>query len=446
MRTNVKTVTEHTHEGAAAGPQNAVKALRRSVMANMLFENEFYEDGEEIAKRIQRLVGQVSFADAAQCAIDARERFKLRHVPLLVVREMLRHKEAGRKMGDLIARVVQRPDEMGELLSLYWKDGKDQPLTAQLKIGLARALKKFNEYSLAKYRGEGAAVTLKDVLFLAHPRPASAEQQALFDRIVKGELATPDTWETQLSAGADKKATFERLILERKLGGLALLRNLRGMLEAGVDSNIIWQAIATMRTDRILPFRFLSAAKYGKQFEPVLEQAMFRCLAEQPKIAGKTALLIDHSGSMEATVSGKSEISRLDAACAVGIILREVCDRARVFVFSDSFAEVAPRRGFGLVDAVKGSMHPSSTYLGAAVKRLYEVYPDCERLIIVTDEQSADRPQHPRGKGYIVNVASARNGIGYGPWTSIDGWSEAVVDFIREMESEEVVSVSASAD
>jgi hypothetical protein len=52
-----------------------------------------------------------------------------------------------------------------------------------------------------------------------------------------------------------------------------------------------------------------------------------------------------------------------------------------------------------------------------------------------SDEQSHDQVPAPRGKGYILNVASARNGVGYGPWTHIDGWTEAVIDFIAELET-----------
>jgi hypothetical protein len=31
-------------------------------------------------------------------------------------------------------------------------------------------------------------------------------------------------------------------------------------------------------------------------------------------------------------------------------------------------------------------------------------------------------------------VASNRNGVGYGQWTHIDGFSEAVVEYIAELE------------
>jgi 60 kDa SS-A/Ro ribonucleoprotein len=430
MRTNLKHQNaSHTHEGAISVSVSAAKELRRTVMANMLFEANFYESGVDSATRMADLVKRVSFADAAQIAVDAREKMKLRHAPLFLVREMLRiHK--GRQMGDLIARVIQRPDECGELLALYWKDKKDAPLTAQLKVGLARALKKFSEYQLAKWNKDGD-IKLRDILFLSHARPRDEAQKAIFDKLAANTLATPDTWEVALSEGADKKATFERLMEEKKLGALALLRNLRGMLAAGVSEDAIRSALGNMNAERVLPFRFISAAKYAPRLEDALEEAMFRCLAEVPKLPGKTALLIDHSGSMQQPVSAKSEITRFDAAAALAMILRETAERCRVFTFSDRMVEVPPRRGFALVQAVKQVVNPASTYLGSAVRRVYEVFPECNRILVITDEQSADRPPHPKGHGYIVNVGGYKQGIAYGTWISIDGWSEAILDYVR---------------
>jgi 60 kDa SS-A/Ro ribonucleoprotein len=403
-------------------------------MACMLFEDQFYESGEDSAARIAGLIKRTSFADAAQAAIDAREKFKLRHAPLFVVREMLRiHK--GRQMGDLIARVIRRPDELGELLALYWKDGKDQPLTAQLKVGLARALKKFNEYQLAKWNKDGA-VKLRDVLFLSHARPKDEAQKALFDKLAKNELATPDTWEVQLSTGADKAQAFTRLMAEKKLGALALLRNLRGMLEVGVSEDAIRNALNDMNAERVLPFRFITAAKYAPRLEDAIEAAMLKCTASLEKLGGKTALLVDHSHSMDSPVSAKSEVTRFEAAAALSMILRETTERCRVFTFANKCVEIPPRKGFAMLEAIRSVRDPVSTMLGAAVKHVYRVFPECNRIIVVTDEQSADRPPHPQGTGYIVNVAGNKNGIAYGPWVSIDGWSEAILDYIRESETD----------
>lgn len=433
MKTNTKFQgAERTHEGAVSIDKGPVAELRRAVMGCMLFENTFYESGVDAAERMKQLVHKVSFEDAAEIAIDAREKMKLRHAPLFLVRELLRN-HSGRKVGDLITRVIQRPDELGELLALYWKDDKNAPLSAQLKIGLARALKKFNEYSLAKYNRDGA-VKLRDVLFLSHAKPDNEEQAALFKRLAENTLVTPDTWEVQLSGGANKKETFERLIGENKLGAMALLRNLRGMMEANVSEDIIRVGLQSMKAERVLPFRFISAARHAPRLEDALEEAMFKCLESLPKLTGKTALLIDHSGSMQGNVSEKSEISRFDAAAALAMILRETAERVRVFTFSDRVFEVPPRRGFALVQAVKEVVNPVGTLLGKAVKTVYQAYPECDRIIVITDEQSADRPPHPQGRGYIINVAGYKNGIGYGPWITIDGWSEVILDYIQASE------------
>jgi len=71
------------------------------------------------------------------------------------------------------------------------------------------------------------------------------------------------------------------------------------------------------------------------------------------------------------------------------------------------------------------------TFLGAALDAIREPY---DRILVITDEQSHDRISAPHGKGYVINVASARNGVGYGPWTHIDGFSEAIIDYIRALE------------
>lgn len=456
MRTNVAAKhspnAPRTHEGALATPDpTALAQLKRSVMACMLWEDSFYEDGKAIAERIAELLKQVPFADVAQVAVDAREKMKLRHAPLHLAVSLIRAKNQGRGVGDLIERIIQRPDELGELCALYWKDQPQAPLTKQMKIGLGRAIGKFSEYQLAKWNKEGA-VKLRDVLFLAHAKPKGAEgrftkaerktvehrplsaTEQLYARIASDTMETPDTWEVELSGGADKKAVFERLIREHKLGALAFLRNLRNMIEAKVDEDLMREYLTTVNLGRILPFRFIAAAKYAPRLEDAIEAAMMRCIAEQPKLPGKTALLIDHSGSMQQPVSAKSEITRFDAAGALAMLLREVSDRCRVFTFSDRMVEVAPRRGFAMLQAVREVINPVGTMLGSAVRAVYATFPECERIIVITDEQSADRPPHPQGTGYIVNVGMDKNGIGYGPWVSINGWSEAILDYIRESE------------
>ena len=57
------------------------------------------------------------------------------------------------------------------------------------------------------------------------------------------------------------------------------------------------------------------------------------------------------------------------------------------------------------------------------------------RLIVFTDEQSARHgPGRPKGRGYMVNVASYQHGVGYDAWTRVDGFSEAVIAWIAASE------------
>lgn len=435
MKTNTRPRPIHTHEGAVAKHINPELQLCRSVMAHMLWEGEFYEDGESVAGRIASLIAQCKPETVAQMAVEAREKMKLRHVPLLIVREMARLKTHRHLVAATLATVIQRPDELSEFLSIYWKE-KRQPLSAQVKRGLAAAFQKFNAYSLAKYNQDGA-VKLRDVLFLCHAKPKDAEQEALWKQLVGGTLAVPDTWEVALSAGGkegDKKVIWERLLSEGKLGALALLRNLRNMTEAKVSVLAIRTALKAIKADRVLPFRFIAAARYAPQFEPQIEEGMFRCLAEREKLNGKTVLLVDTSPSMDAQLSGKSELTRKDAAFGLAVLLREVCPEVEIVAFSSEAKTVPPRRGFALSDAIKNAVPSNGTLLGTAVQAVSGRY---DRLIVITDEQSQDEVRDPDlGKAaYLINVASAKNGVGYGAWTHIDGWSEACVDYIQQHET-----------
>lgn len=460
MKTNIAVPKIHTHEGAVAKHINPEIQLRRSVMSCLLFEGEFYESGEAIAKRITDLIPQVRPEAVAAIAVEAREKMKLRHAPLLIVREMARLASHRGHVAETLARVIQRADELAEFVALYWKE-KKQPLSAQVKRGMALAFQKFDAYALAKYNRDGA-VKLRDVLFLCHAKAKDEAQAATWKKLIDGTLETPDTWEVELSASKDKTASWTRLLSERKLGALALLRNLRNIQKAGIPDAVIRTALAAMKTERVLPFRFIAAARFAPQFEPELEAAMFRCMEGREKFPGKTVLLVDVSGSMGTALSSKSDMLRLDAAYGLAMLLREVCEDVIIFSFSMKLCQIPMRRGFALRDAIDTSQEHSGTPLGLAVKSIYArrefseasaqvrtctgtlehmpltyagqaLKPD--RLIVITDEQSSDPVPDPvSGLGYIVNVASAKNGVGYGAWCHVDGFSESIVEYIQTLE------------
>ena len=450
MKTNIAAkAADLTHGGAVTRTGNPEQVLRRSVMACLLWEDQFYEDGVAIADRIVETAKLVSTDTLKALAVEARTKFNLRHVPLMLLLELVRRGGSG--VADTVSDTIGRADEMAELLALYWRGGR-KPIPKQMRLGLAKAFGKFDEYQLAKYDGDGV-VKLRDVMFMCHPKPADDDRAAIYRRVAQRNLVVPDTWEVQLSGGADKKATFERLIAEGRLGYMALLRNLRGMTDAGVDRKLITRAILARKgAEKVFPFRFLSAAKAAPGFEGALDQAMLDGLAQERKLPGTTVIVVDVSGSMYHTrVSGKSEITRIDAACAIAALAREVCEDPIVYATAGNDMTrihatglVPARHGMALIDAIRDmpkTLGGGGIFLKQVMEYIRAQNGNIDRVIVITDEQDCsghgDSPLSAPIIGrmnYMINVASYKNGIGYGNWTHIDGFSEAVIRYIREYE------------
>ena len=429
--------TPRTKEGAPSARMTAMQALRRSVCSSFLWEDNFYEDGQSVADRVLSLSKDVPAEDLAALAVELRTDAKLRHMPLLLTSALAKRGAGAGVVAETVASVVRRPDEMGELLAIHARlngvgpDRLKSVIPAQMKKGLARAFTKFDAYQLAKYNRDGA-IRLRDVMFLAHPRPVDGAQEALWTKLIDGTLEAPDTWEVGLSAGGDKCETFTRLLKEGKLGYMALLRNLRGMLEAGVDEGLVRDAILARKgAGNVLPFRFTAAARACPRMEAALDEALCERILEMPRLSGRTLVLVDVSYSMRAPLSKRSDLTRMDAAATLASVIH---GDLRVFTFSYRNVEVAARRGMAGVDAVTTSQEHGGTHLGEAVAHANTLPHD--RLIVITDEQSRSPVPNPVVENaYMINVASEERGVGYGKWTHIDGFSENVLRFIHEHEA-----------
>lgn len=441
MRSNTRRVNPKvvTHEGGQATANlSPILQLRRSVLSTLLFEGTFYESGQDIAERIKSLCMSeaIHIGEIASLAAEARNRFHLRHAPLWLLCGLIARGSGDGIVARTIEQTIQRPDEMAELVSM-WNGGDRRtsktPLPAQMKKGLARAFQKFDAYQLAKYDRK-YAVKLPDVLRLVHPRPIDEAQAENWGKLRKGELETPNTWETRLSAGENKKETFEDLITSGRLGYMALLRNLRNMEEAGVDPDLIKKALLDRNgASKMFPYRFVSAARHAPRYEAEIGKAMIWAIEHQPKLLGRTVIVVDCSASMDAPVSSNSEINRKVAAATLASMING--DDVRLFVFGSTYSEIAFRRGIPGVDHI-AKHRLGGTNLGAAIKFAESVCKDYDRIIVITDEQTADRVDNPENKGYMINVAPYKDGVGYGKWTHIDGFSSHALRYIYEVERE----------
>lgn len=441
--------------GAMSAKQNAEALLRRSVMTCLLWEDAYYEKGSTIAKQIKDLIPLVDPKTVRDIAIEARMIQKLRHVPLyLAVLMSELGGEYRKQVASVLTAVINRADELSETLAIYWKDGR-KPIGKQLKKGLAQSFLKFDEYRLAKYNRDNV-IKLRDVMFMVHPKPETKEQEILFKKLVDNSLEVPDTWEVALSAGKNKKETFERLILENKLGALAFLRNLRNMEDAKVDRDIIKKGFEIINPRWLLPINYLMAYKASPRWSQEIESLMLKGYATSPKLKGKTIIVVDVSGSMGGSISDRSGSSRLDVATAMAIMAREVCEEVVIYataghdpLYTHKTKLLPAYRGFALIDLIKKARNELGGG-GIFTRQCLEYINEQERgkadrIIIFSDSQDCDyhnkRVPQPFGKtNYIVDVSSHAHGVNYdGIWTAeISGWSEYFIPYIFAMEGMQV--------
>lgn len=435
--------------GLKAAKQDNISLLKRVVLANLLWENNAYVDGNSTSNEISRLIPLCEPKDVAQLAIDARLQQKLRHTPLFIVSEMCKHKEHIKFVGEVLPKIITRADMITDFVAIYWKDGK-KPLASQIKKGLGKSFNNFNEYQLAKYN-RNANIKLRDVLFLVHAKPEQGKEE-LFKKVANRTLETPDTWEVALSTGSNKKLTWERLINEGKLGGLAMLRNIRNMVKENVDKTIIKNGLLTLKNNMLLPLDFLKTSRINPEFSREIEDSMVDSYKNLPKLPGKTLFIVDISGSMGSLTSGDSQFSRLDQACAMAMLAINQCESYElVATAGNDCTRIGahehikyPKRGFDVFNQIVDTKRNIGGG-GIFTRQCLEwcktnVGSEFDRIIIFSDSQdcdNVDKTPKPFGKyNYICDVSANTKGINYkGCWTAeISGWSENFLTFIAASE------------
>ncbi len=478
------------HEGAIAYTMSPRMELYTAVVTSSL-SNSFYEGDQERLKRIIGLIKKVDPIFVAKLAIYTREQMYLRSLPLVLLVELSKVHRGDNLVSKAIERVIQRADEITELLAYYQMANartdvkKLNRLSKQVQKGIALAFNKFDEYQFAKYN-RNTAVSLKDALFLSHPKAANEGQQVLFNKIVKNELAVPYTWEVELSAlgqkgfeNTDAKAKavaekWEELIASNRLGYMALLRNLRNILQAGVSANCIEKVAQRLadpvqvRKSKQLPFRFLSAYREleatSLQYVPSLMSALEEAVltsAENIKgfdLTTKVVLAADVSGSMYKTISKKSKIRCFDIGLVLSMLLRNRSKNVVTGIFGDSWKQVnLPKENILANALLLNSMEGSVGYATNAYKVISALIAQkkaVDKVMFFTDLQMWDssggtnslqntwkqykREIAPNAKLYLFDLAGYGNtplSIKRDDVFLIAGWSAKVFDVLAAIEN-----------
>lgn len=460
MKTNVKA------DIMASTPINlsSFEKLRRTCCTALLGEDTFYENGESIKDRVSSYMNDITSKQANEALRIAKEDNKLRHMPLFLIKDMLKK---GWVDADTVSKVCTRPDDITEILAMYWQDPDNKHcLPKRLVKGLQESFNSFDQYQLSKYLAKDKAIKLKDALRIVRPDPNKSKnpnQSSVYKEIIDGTLKmSEDTWEVAISAcgkdTAKKKEVWTRLLTEKtekglpKLGALALLRNLRNMDGCGVDHRIINEALKNASMKKILPFQIIGAARYANpDFAGVLQDKLLESIKSYDKLEGDTLFLLDVSGSMSGSLSAKSELNRLDACAGVAAILDGICENSTLYTFNTDINPLSKAyHGMALIDSVNSRLGGGTRVIdctNAAINEFKRTHDGKlpSRVIVVTDEADNTyyggygKPLPNLSKscqGYIVNVASYEHGVNYNDssWVRVSGWSEGIVKYISEYE------------
>lgn len=370
------TSTVTNPQGGTAFKYDAKTELVAMLATGM--EDKFYEKESERETRLNKVIDEVAKKDpefAAKALVYYRSVVGQRSVTHFGATRLARHlsgTELGARFFSKRSRkenkggIIFRLDDMFEIASCYFAKNPGKQLSNALKKGFKMAIEGADEYELAKYQAKGAAVSLVDIFNLVHPVPQNAKQKATFAKLMKGELKQFNTVEDKnTKAGQDvaakvksgeitqaqatvvlqeaKEDNYAQLIETRKIGYLALLRNLRNILKNTGNASLIDKACELLTDQKLIrqslvfphqidialeimltEFDASKMAKFAKALDKAYELAIPN-LAELFK-SGRTAVVFDTSGSMSGgcvRVTGNKAINKvpLEKASLIGATL-----------------------------------------------------------------------------------------------------------------------------
>lgn len=422
-------------------------------------------------------------------------------IPYLSGTELAKRFFSKRDRNENKGGIIFRLDDMTEILACYQaKNGVEAPIPNAIKKGFKEAIENSDKYILAKYQMKSRGVSLIDIVNMVHPKETAINgtvfvSEAEYLKAVKGtkfekveytldaekngnvgistlralvlgllkQFNTVEDKNTEsgkvvaekvksgeitreeasVQLNEAKTENYKELIETKKIGYLALLRNIRNILKTSdtallnsacellVDEKFIRKSLVWPHTIdlalEILQTEFRPAqlgnvlSALNKAYElsiPNLKELM-------PE--RKTAVVFDSSGSMttQITLSEKQRgiASALDKAALIGATFAKGLN-ADVYTFSSS-CKICNFNNTDSVNTIKQSILRSAMGGGTSWSTIFPELirnDNYERIIVISDEQSNDNAlssykEYCQKNGtpylYIVNIC------GYGPTVNI---------------------------
>jgi hypothetical protein len=433
--------------------------LVTQVLTSFFNEEKYYRDNsKDILDTVQRVINEEAKFVANLC-IYARIEMHLRTISHVLLGELAKSNEGKLYVRKVINKIAERPDDMTEILA-YYINTYGKPIPNSMKKGIADVLLCFDEYQLAKYNRK-SELKFKDLLCLVHPKAKTEEQNTMFKRLLEDKLETPVTWETQLSSKGNTKEVWEEFIENKKLGYMAMMRNLRSIVKANISNiNMVYEFLSDEQKvlrNKQLPFRYYAAYKAlssenlgtSKIFD-VLETAIKHSTKNISKLSGKTFISADVSGSMNSTISSRSDTTCAEIAVLMMAIANYICEETITTTFDTKLYINSLSAENGIIaNASSISVKGGGTDISLPLRHLLSNKIFVDRIIILSDNEinygyeavcqkyveEYRRKVNPKVWVHAIDM------MGYGTQqfegsnvNIIAGWSEKVLDFIYQTE------------
>ncbi len=409
----------------------------------MVGEDTFYERADVRDARFVELVHAVTRANpafVARLVPYLRSTMLMRSASIVMAAEYV---AAGGERGRAVVdAALQRADEPAEMLG-YWMTRHGRNVPMPIKRGVADAVRRlYNERAALRYDGLSRQIRMADVIELVHPSPRDDRQSVLFkylldrrhhddaradgdvlpvlaaaaglDNVVtderrsvlraRGPQALAEagvSWERLsgwLPGGMDAEA-WEAVI--PSMGVMALVRNLRNFDEAGIGNAAV-DAVINKITDRdevtrarLFPYQVWAAYKHAPSdnWQRALGRTLELTIGNIPARDG-TLVVIDTSGSMQAAVSGRSQLQRVEVAAVMAMATAKRASDVDVVIYGQTNARVDRLRGLSVLGGVEkvvrsvGSVG-HATFGHTAIARWFDPKRH-QRAVIFTDDQQHD--------------------------------------------------------
>lgn len=400
---------------------------------NFLFscylEDRYYESSGEQMNRFIKLADSVAAERGtefvAKASMYARNELGIRSIAHLTA-AWLNGQQLDCKRS-YFKNFCHRPDDVAEVLAAIESiDGKRSHAMIR---GFADYLSTLKPYQIDKYKMMNKEYNLYDCINICHPKSRYINQY------MKGTMQpAADTWEKRISATEGdqekKNKAWRELVIEGKLGYLALIRNLRNILATNItpyeiEDYLVAQLIneKAIKQSLVMPYQIYCAFKnldrynYNRSVDNALSEAFMIACGNMPQLEGRSLVMLDVSGSMEDHISRHSNMTIKEVGAVYAAAL---CLTGADFIKFGTKAKKGNYSFFNVFELIKLLQKNDNLGYGTHIDSAFNIIDrHYDRIFLISDMQIMSS-QFMSPQGYFWSGA---NGI--------DSYKDYVVNYGR---------------